>query len=72
MYRIFSCPTKGDCGQAIVLGNFQYRGVLLNSIMIGQGPTVLTVGTRGGCLNIFLTLSSLFFLPLSGRRLVID
>ena len=53
--------------------NFQYRGVLLIWIKVGQGPTVLAVGAGGGCLDIFLSsITSLFFLPLSGRRPDID
>ena len=45
--------------------NFQYRGVLLLWISIGQGPIVLVVGAGGGCLDIFSPTVSLFFLPLS-------
>ena len=54
--------------------NFQCRGVLLISIIVGQGPIALAVGAGGGCLDIFLlsSISSLFFLPLSGRRPDID
>ena len=39
-----------------------------------QGPTVLTVGAGGGCLDIvfLLPIISLFHLPLFGRRLDID
>ena len=49
--------------------NFQYRGVLLILIVVGQGPAALAVGAGGGCLNILLSsIVSLFFLPLSGRR----
>ena len=40
-------------------------------ITIGQGPTALTVGAGWGCLDI-LTILSLLFLPLSGRRPDID
>ena len=51
--------------------NFQYRGVLLFWISVGQGPTVLALGAGGGCLDIFLSsIISLFSLPLPGRRLV--
>ena len=32
--------------------NFQYRGVLLIWIIVGQGPTALAVGVGGGCLDI--------------------
>ena len=51
--------------------NFQCRGVLLIWITVGQGPTALAVGA-GGVVWTFLLASiiSLFFLPLSGRRLV--
>ena len=53
--------------------NFQCRGVLLIWSIVGQGPTSLTVGAGGGCLDIFLSsVISLFFLPLSGRRPDID
>ena len=49
--------------------NFQCRGVLLIWIIEGQGPIALAVGAGGGCLDIFLSsITSLFFLPLSGRR----
>ena len=34
-------------GQAIGQGNFQCRSVLLFSIVVGQGPTVLAVGVDG-------------------------
>ena len=45
--------------------NFQCLGVLLIS--------VLAVGAGGGCLDIFLSsITSLFFLPLSGGRPDID
>ena len=33
--------------------NFQHRGVLLIWITVGQGPTALTVGAGGSCLDIF-------------------
>ena len=33
--------------------NFQCRGVLLIWITVGQGPTALTVGAGGCCLDIF-------------------
>ena len=32
---------------------FQCRGVLLIWCIVGQGPTALTVGAGGGCLDIF-------------------
>ena len=43
--------------------NFQYRGVLIILLIVGQGPTALAVGAGGGCLDIF-TLNYLFS-PLS-------
>ena len=53
--------------------NFHCRGVLLIWIIVGQGPIALAVGAGGGCLDIFLSsITSLFFLPLSGRRPDID
>ena len=53
--------------------NFQYRGVLLIWMIVGQGPSALAVGA-GGVVWTFLISSiiSLFFLPLSGRRPDID
>ena len=46
--------------------NFQYQGVLLIWIIVGQGFTVLAVGAGGVCLDIFFLSSviSLIFLPL--------
>ena len=43
-------------------------------ILVGQGPTALAVGAGGGCLdNFFLSsVTSHFFLPLSGRPPEID
>ena len=57
----------------MVLGNFQCRGVLLIWIILGKGPTVLSVGAGRGCWGIFL-LSIIFlsFSPFSGRRSDID
>ena len=53
--------------------NFQCRGVLLIWIIVGQGPIALAVGAGGVVWTIFLSsLTSLFFLPLSGRRPDID
>ena len=61
-------------GGRVVLSIFQCRGVLLIWIIIGQGPIALAVGAGGGCLDIFVlsSISSLFFLPISGRRPDID
>ena len=50
--------------------NFQYRGVLLIWIRLGQGPSVLAVGAGGGCLDIFFSRQS--FLILSPIRPDID
>ena len=53
--------------------NFQCRGVLLIWIIVGQRPTMLAVGAGGGVWTFFsLVYSSLFFLPLFGRRPDID
>ena len=35
--------------------NFQYQGILLVWIKVGQGPTVFAVGAGRGGLNIFLS-----------------
>ena len=53
----------------MVLGKLPVPGCPTIS-MIGQGPIALAVSAGGGCLDIFL--SSLFFLPLFGRRPDID
>ena len=47
--------------------NLQCRGVLLIWIRVGQGPTALAVGARGGCLDIF-TLAFYFSFLSRGRR----
>ena len=53
--------------------NFQCRGVLLIWIIVGQGPTALAVGAVGVVWIFFLlSIISLFFLFLSGRRSDID
>ena len=54
--------------------NFQCRGVLLISIIVGQGPIALAVGAGGGKLfgHFFSHLSLLFSFSLSGRRPDID
>ena len=68
----------GWSGGAMGLGNFQCQGVLLYWIRVGgggggEGATALAVGA-GGVIWTFLLLSviSLFFLILSGRRPDID
>ena len=42
--------------------NLQCRGVLLILILVGQGPTALTVGVGGGCLDIFTLVYHFSFL----------
>ena len=42
--------------------NFQYRGVLLIWIIVGQGPIVLAVGAGGDCLDIFSLIYHFSFL----------
>ena len=41
-------------GGGMVLGSFQCPGVLPIWIIVGQGPSVLSVGAGGGCLYFFL------------------
>ena len=51
----------------MMLDKLPLRGVILK--IVGQGPTALAVGAGGGCLDVFLlSIISLFFLRLSGRR----
>ena len=53
--------------------NFQCRGVLLIWIRVGQGPAALAVGAGEGLdFFFFSSIISLFFVPLSGRRLDTD
>ena len=53
--------------------NFQYRGVLLIWIIVGQGLIAFAVGAGVVVWTFFLSSStSLFFFPLSGRRPDID
>ena len=42
--------------------NFQFRGVLLIWIVVGQGPTALAVGAGGGCVDIFSLIYHFSFL----------
>ena len=42
--------------------NFQCRGVLLSWIIVGQGPTALTVDAGGGCLDIITLVYHFSFL----------
>ena len=55
--------TCGWLGGAMVLGSFQYQGVLLHCHIVGQGPVVLAAGAGWvGCFAVFLSsiLSFLF------------
>ena len=57
----------------MVLGKLPVPGRPTYWIIVGQGPIALAVGAGGGCLDIFsLSVLSLLFLPLSGRRPDID
>ena len=38
----------------MLLGDFQFQGILLIWMIVGQGPAVLAVGVVWGCLNIHL------------------
>ena len=68
-----SLTYRGWSGGAMVLGNLPVPWRPTIWMIVGQGPTVLAVGAGGGCLDIFLSsITSLFFLPLSGRRPDID
>ena len=57
----------------MVLGKLPVPGRPTIWMVAGQGPTALAVGAGGGCLDIFtISILSLLFLPLSGRRPDID
>ena len=57
----------------MVLGKLPVPGHPTIWITVGQGPTALTVGAGGGCLDILpSSILSLLFLPLSGRQPDID
>ena len=43
----------GWSGDAMVLGKLPVPGSSTIWITVGQGPTALTVGAGGGCLDIF-------------------
>ena len=64
----------GDgCGQGMVLGIFQCRGILLACTIVRQGPTALAVTAGRDCLDIFsLAIIFLFFLLLSGTWIGTD
>ena len=71
---LFPVPGGGRVVRWCCVNFLQCRGVLLNWVRVGQGPTVLAVGAGGGCLDIFFSRLSFlfFFLPLFGRRSDID
>ena len=53
----------------MVLGKLPVPGRPIIWITVGQGPTALAVGAGGGCLDVLLlSILSLLFLPLFGRR----
>ena len=57
----------------MVLSKLPVLGRLTFLLIVGQGLTALAVGAGGGCLDIFLlSIISLLFLPLLGRRPDID
>ena len=53
----------GGSGGAMVLGKLPVPGRPTTWITVGQGPTALTVGAGGGCLDIFALIYP--FSPLS-------
>ena len=60
-----SCPSRGWSDGVMVLGKLPVPGRPTNWITVGQGPTALTVGAGGVCMDLFLSsIISLFFLPL--------
>ena len=61
--RGLSPRTGGWSGGAMVLGKLPVPGRPTIWITVGQGPTALTVGAGGGCLDIFTLLYP--FSPLS-------
>ena len=46
----------------MVLGKLPVPGRPTNLILVGQGPTALTVGAGGGCLDIFTLVYHFSFL----------
>ena len=55
--------SRGWSGGAMVLGKLPVPGRPTIWITVGQGPTALTVGAGGGCLDIFTLIYP--FSPLS-------
>ena len=60
---LFCLPLRGWSGGAMVLGKLPVPGRPTIWITVGQGPTALTVGAGGGCLDIFTLIYP--FSPLS-------
>ena len=52
-FVLFQWYRKGWSGGAMVLGKLPVPGRPTIWITVGQGPTALTVGAGGRCLNIF-------------------
>ena len=70
IYRNKTCKvssTEAGGGRVVrwCWANFQYRGVLLIWIRVGQGPSVLAVGAGGGCLDISSLVYHFSFFSLS-------
>ena len=59
--RCFCCGGGGRVVRRCWV-NFQYWGVLLIRIIVGQGPIALVVGAGGGCLDIFTLIYHFSFL----------
>ena len=56
-----------------MLGKLPVPGRPTIWIIVGQGPIALAIGAGGGVWTFFLSsITSLFFIPLSGRRPDID
>ena len=65
-YALIPRVSRGWSGWAMVLGNFQWRDVLLLRIIVGK---VCFRMCGRASLDIFLSpIMFLFFIPLSGRR----
>ena len=62
-FTMFLSSRLGWSGRAMVLGKLPVPGRPTIWITVGQGPTALTVGAGGGCLDIFTLLYP--FSPLS-------
>ena len=60
--KIVNIKNSGWSGGAMVLSKLLAPGVLLLWITVGQGPTALTVGAGGGCLDIFSLVYHFSFL----------